>query len=246
MLRGVSRQARCTRHDHRTAQQAWWVCNVVRERGRRVRLRRLTARDGGAIHNDCGAEFAAELRCDSCDDVIDAREVDIESVERASSSLISRDRHRSPDLNGLAGSTPDGLSAALAVIGDRWTSLVVRELFLGTRRFEIFSERLGIASNILSDRLRRLVDKGVVQKMPYQQRPLRHEYRLTDKGLALYPIPLSMLAWGDRWLSQGAQAMTLTHRPCSSPLNPILCCRNCTQPATTTDIIFHTGPHRLR
>lgn len=82
------------------------------------------------------------------------------------------------------------------VLGDRWSALIIRELFYGTARFEEFLQHLGIATNILSQRLQHLVDHGIIEKQAYQTRPPRYEYRLTAKGLDLYPVPLSMLAWG--------------------------------------------------
>ena len=90
------------------------------------------------------------------------------------------------------------VARALSIIGDRWTLLVLRDCFLGIRRFEQFQERLGVTRQVLSDRLRRLVDQGILSREPYQDRPLRHEYRLTAKGRDLYPVMLSLLAWGDK------------------------------------------------
>lgn len=192
----------------------------------------------GGVHRTCGAGFEAELRCDHCRETIDARSVLVERVRRASRTLIASGRHRAPDLDALAGASPSGLAAAMTVIGDRWSSLVVRECFLGTRRFDDFVDRLGVATNILSDRLHRLVDKGVLVRTPYETRPLRHEYRLTQKGLALYPIPLALLAWGERWLTAGDRGMTLIHRSCGRYLRPILCCRACTRAVSVADITF--------
>jgi DNA-binding HxlR family transcriptional regulator len=93
------------------------------------------------------------------------------------------------------------VARTLSIIGDRWTLLVLRDCFLGIRRFEQFQERLGVTRQVLSDRLRRLVDHGILSREPYQDRPPRHEYRLTPKGRDLYPVMLSLLAWGDKHMS---------------------------------------------
>ena len=84
------------------------------------------------------------------------------------------------------------VARALAVVGDRWTVLIVRELFLGTRRFEDFQAQTGMSSHLLSTRLKRLESDGIVRRTPYSERPPRYEYRLTPKGLDLYPLLLSL------------------------------------------------------
>jgi DNA-binding HxlR family transcriptional regulator len=93
------------------------------------------------------------------------------------------------------------MARTLAVIGDRWTLLILRECFLRVRRFDDFQERLGIGRPILTDRLRKLVDHFVLTKVAYQLNPTRYEYRLTPKGLDLYPVVLSIVHWGDVHLS---------------------------------------------
>jgi DNA-binding HxlR family transcriptional regulator len=90
------------------------------------------------------------------------------------------------------------MARTVSVIGDRWTSLILRDCFLRVRRFEDFPERLGIARPILASRLKKLVEELVLVKVPYQQRPVRFEYRLTPKGLDLYPIVISIRPLGRR------------------------------------------------
>src|SRR5690606_29419646 len=88
---------------------------------------------------------------------------------------------------------PCSLARALSVIGDRWTLLVLRESFLGIRRFDEFEERLGVTRHVLANRLKKLTEAGVLNKVAYQQRPLRQEYRLTAKGRDLYPAVLALV-----------------------------------------------------
>ena len=89
------------------------------------------------------------------------------------------------------------VARTVSVIGDRWTLLILRDCFLRVRRFEEFQARLGITRPLLANRLRKLVKDLVLAKVPYQKRPLRYEYRLTEKGIDLYPIVMSIVHWGD-------------------------------------------------
>jgi DNA-binding HxlR family transcriptional regulator len=93
------------------------------------------------------------------------------------------------------------IARALELVGERWTLLIVRDLFLGRTRFDEFLESLGIASNVLTDRLNRLVDEGIVERVPYSDRPQRFEYRLTPKGRELRLTLLALMQWGDRHIS---------------------------------------------
>src|SRR4029078_6429399 len=96
---------------------------------------------------------------------------------------------------------PCSVARTVSVIGDRWTLLILRDCFLRVRRFEEFQVRLGITRPILASRLRKLVDDFVLARVPYHETPLRHEYRLTQKGLDLYPIVMAMVHWGDIHMS---------------------------------------------
>jgi DNA-binding HxlR family transcriptional regulator len=93
------------------------------------------------------------------------------------------------------------VARALEVVGERWTLLIVRDVALGLRRFDELLDSLGIASNVLTDRLNRLVAEGVLERVPYSERPERFEYRLTGKGAELGPAVLALMQWGDRYLS---------------------------------------------
>ena len=104
----------------------------------------------------------------------------------------------------------DSVEAALDQVGDRWTFLVLREAFFGVRRFVDFQRSLGVARNLLSDRLRQLVANGILERRLYQSRPECYEYRHTDKGRDLYGVTLAIMRWGDRWLTDTAP-MRLTH-----------------------------------
>ena len=95
------------------------------------------------------------------------------------------------------------VARALSILGERWTLLIIRDAFRGTRRFDAFQRSLGVTRHRLSERLRKLVDEGVLTRVAYMERPVRYEYRLTRKGLALYPVLMTLSQWGDDWLDDG-------------------------------------------
>jgi DNA-binding HxlR family transcriptional regulator len=93
------------------------------------------------------------------------------------------------------------IARALEVVGERWTLLIIRDAFLGLRRFDEFQQSLGVARNVLTDRLNRLVTEGILERVPYSERPARFEYRLTPKGRELNVALAGLRQWGDRYLS---------------------------------------------
>jgi DNA-binding HxlR family transcriptional regulator len=119
------------------------------------------------------------------------------------------------------------IAETLALIGDRWTLLVVREVFLRNRRFEDIQRRLGIARNVLTDRLGRLVADGVLERRRYQERPERFEYRLTQKGVDLWPVLFELMRFGDVHRDDGRRPMVLFHRGCPGEAGPRRICTAC-------------------
>jgi DNA-binding HxlR family transcriptional regulator len=129
------------------------------------------------------------------------------------------------------------------VIGDRWTLLVLQEAFLGTRRFELFQSHLRVARNILADRLQKLVVHGILERRKYQQSPERHEYRLTEKGLDLYPVIMSLVAWGDHWMDDGeGPPIEHVHEDCGQVMRPIQTCSECGRPIHAKNVRPRLGP----
>ncbi|HXA89525.1 MAG TPA: helix-turn-helix domain-containing protein, partial [Mycobacterium sp.] len=145
-----------------------------------------------ASHRGCAGRIHGELRCGECRALVHARDVSFDRRPSPMAELPLR-RQRTPDLELLQRVCPSSVAATLQVTGDRWSALLIRESFYGSTRFDEFQQRLSIATNILTQRLRRLVDRGILTRTAYRERPARHEYRLTEKGLDLYPVPLSML-----------------------------------------------------
>jgi DNA-binding HxlR family transcriptional regulator len=135
------------------------------------------------------------------------------------------------------------MARTISVIGDRWTLLILRDCFLRVRRFEEFQARLGVTRPILARRLRKLVEDFVLAKVPYQQRPLRYEYRLTQKGLDLYPIVMAIVHWGDIHMS-GRKGRPLLHQhlACGKTFDPVVVCSECGEPLDPKRVHVHPGP----
>jgi len=124
--------------------------------------------------------------------------------------------------------------------------IVLRHAFLGARRFEDYSSELGIARNMLADRLRTLVEHGILERRRYQERPERHEYRLTAKGRDLYPILVSLMQWGDRHGEHEAgPPLVLRHEGCGEVADPQLTCGHCGEVLDPREVRPEPGPGRL-
>ena len=136
----------------------------------------------------------------------------------------------------------DGMQCSIArsldVVGEWWTLLVLRDAFRGVRRFEDFQRHLGIARNVLSDRLQTLVDHGIFERRRYQERPPRDEYRLTEKGLDLYPVIVGLLQWGDKWAADDGPPVILRHKGCGAEVTPVLACPACGDELSARDMAF--------
>lgn len=135
------------------------------------------------------------------------------------------------------------LARGLDMIGDWWSPLVIRDLFLDVRRFDELVEDLGISRNLLARRLKSLISSGVVERTAYQQRPKRYEYRLTEAGRDLVPAILALTAWGDRWArpKEGAPIL-FVHRACGHQFRPEVSCSECGGPIEADAVESRGGP----
>ena len=136
----------------------------------------------------------------------------------------------------MEGEQSCSIARTLEVIGDRWTMLILRDSFRGVRRFDAFQRDLGIARNVLADRLDKLVGAGIFERVPYQERPVRHEYRLTAKGRDLSPALIALMRWGDRWAHEGEPSTVLVHDACGTELEQLLRCPSCAVEVTPTHL----------
>jgi DNA-binding HxlR family transcriptional regulator len=135
------------------------------------------------------------------------------------------------------------IARALEVLGDRWTLLVIRDAFLGVRRFDDFQRDLGVARNVLSDRLQRLTDEGLLERHRYQERPERFEYRLSEKGVDLWPAIVTLMKWGDRYYAPPAgPPRVVRHRDCGGEITERLTCAACGAELTARDVFSEPGP----
>ncbi len=118
------------------------------------------------------------------------------------------------------------VAGTLSVVGEKWSLLVLREAFFGVRRFADFQRVLGAPRAVLTDRLATLVEEGILRRVPYQDEGerQRHEYRLTHKGIDLYPTLVALMQWGDRYLSDGDVPVELEHKDCGASVRLALVC----------------------
>lgn len=136
------------------------------------------------------------------------------------------------------------IAATLDVIGDRWSLLILRDVFRGGHRFGEIQADLGIAKNLLSDRLSRLVEHGLLERVPYQERPVRYDYRLTAKGADLSPALIALMGWGDRWYATNGVPTVLIHDRCGQPLEQAVRCSSCEEIVSPGQIRSRPGPGR--
>ncbi|GII63249.1 HxlR family transcriptional regulator [Sphaerisporangium krabiense] len=136
------------------------------------------------------------------------------------------------------------IERTLTIVGEKWTFLVLREAFNGVRRFADMQEGTGAPRQVLSARLSRLVEEGLLRKVPYREpgRRVRHEYRLTQKGLDLYPILVSLMQWGDVHMAESGPPVVLTHRDCGAPVGVHLSCAEGHEVTSPREVTPTHGP----
>ena len=137
----------------------------------------------------------------------------------------------------------DSVAKALEVIGERWSLLIVRTVMHGNRRFGEMQQSLGIARNVLSARLQRLVDEEILERLAYHESPPRYEYFLTEKGLDLWPALIALLNWGDRYSPdpQGPRRL-IVHKDCGGTVSERGICESCGKVLTARDAKQVPGP----
>ncbi len=141
------------------------------------------------------------------------------------------------------------VARALSVIGDRWTLMILRDCFMRVRRFEDFQKSLGLARRVLTERLAKLVEDGILKKVPYQENPVRFEYRLTEKGLDLYPIMITLVHWGDKhYADENGPPILHRHRTCGHDFRSVVACSECSESINPREVDIRSnesvGPTR--
>ncbi|MCG5214802.1 winged helix-turn-helix transcriptional regulator [Streptosporangium sp. KLBMP 9127] len=135
------------------------------------------------------------------------------------------------------------IAQTLTVLGEWWTPLILRDVYLGLRRFDELSADLGISRNLLAQRLEHLVEAGVLARVPYQERPPRFEYHLTEAGHDVVPALLTLMAWGDKWKTPpGGPPVRLVHDACGRDFVPQVACPHCGGGIDGHGISVYAGP----
>jgi DNA-binding HxlR family transcriptional regulator len=135
------------------------------------------------------------------------------------------------------------LARGLELIGDWWSPLIVRDLFLNVTRFDDLVEDLGISRNLLTRRLKTLIASGIVERTAYQHRPTRYEYRLSEAGRDLVPAMLALTEWGDRWASpKEGRPMLFVHKSCGHQFRPQVTCSACGEAISANAVAAVPGP----
>jgi DNA-binding HxlR family transcriptional regulator len=132
------------------------------------------------------------------------------------------------------------MARSLEVVGERWTLLILRDIFFGIRKFEDLQRSLGVARNILQARLELLVEEGVLEKRPYQEG--RFEYCLTKKGQELWPALMALYRWGDRYYAPHGRPRLIKHRDCGGEVSENLSCEKCGKALELQDLYWEWGP----
>ena len=131
------------------------------------------------------------------------------------------------------------VARTIDILGDRWIFLIIREAFFGINTNEEFQRNLGIATNILSDRLKNLVENGIFKRIKNPNDGRRFVYKLTEKGLDLYPVTLAIMNWGDRWLAgEEGPPLRLYHESCGHRLKSVLICAHCGETVHAIDVAY--------
>ena len=134
------------------------------------------------------------------------------------------------------------VAQCLEVVGEWWSMLIIRDAFLGVTRFDQLQERLGISRNILNQRLARLVEEGILDKVPYSEHPPRYDYRLTPKGRDLWPVLTAMRQWGDKHAAPEGPPLELVHKACGKMSQAVMTCSACGERLTARDVRTKRGP----
>jgi DNA-binding HxlR family transcriptional regulator len=196
------------------------------------------------VHETCGKEMVPVYRCTACKGKVLPQEVRFTAGQnfKSAAKVPPRYQRRFKSAREKSGKMNKDDVTALDCFGDRWTSLVLAAGFFGLQRFGDIASAIGIATNILSDRLRLLVRTGILDRVPYRERPVRYEYHLSEKGRALYPQTVALHEWANHWLIEpGAEPLLLKHLPCGAALQGEVVCSECEQPLDPHHVRFHSS-----
>ncbi|MEX0758046.1 MAG: helix-turn-helix domain-containing protein, partial [Tistlia sp.] len=199
-------------------------------------------------HRGCGPASDLRIVCRACRQPFDARQASYRLGPGANGCSASTPpaMRRSARADNFLRGRVDNVARALTVVGDRWAFLLIREAFFGVRRFDAMLGHLGVATNVLANRLQRLVEMGIFERQLYSSRPERHEYRMTRMGRDLYPSILMLMRYGEEHLSEGGgPPLLVAHAPCGQRLVPALVCGACEEEVGVGDTGYRTAAGTL-
>lgn len=192
-------------------------------------------------HESCGRDMHPKLRCSHCQVGVTPREVRFSpgNYTRTAKKIPPRYQRRSKSKQESLDRPGEKAFTILDVVGDRWTSLVVAAAFFGLQRYDDIAASIGIATNILADRLKLLVKMGVLDRVPYQDKPVRYEYHLSEMGRDLYSHTVTIHEWASRWLiGDDESPLNLEHIPCGMPFVSEVVCSECEQPLKPSAVTY--------
>ena len=192
------------------------------------------------IHNKCGESMWPVMECVACNGPIVFNEVFYRQGPGSAYDVRAMKVRRRSSVSILEGDSPRAAYKNLInITGDRWTANVIALAFHRFTKFDEFHKELPIATNILADRLKFLINHGIFYQQPYQKSPVRYEYHLTDKGKDLYPYFLTLLQWGNKWCGTGAgDPMALSHGPCGNDLIGEVRCDKCKEKVIASEVHY--------
>lgn len=195
-------------------------------------------------HKTCGKSLTPRLRCGHCHVDVVPQDMRFEGGTSSATpqEIPPRYQRRSKTRAEHGAEVDQRFFTVLDTLGDRWTSLVIAAAFFGLQRFDEIAYCIGIATNILSDRLKLLVASGILDRIPYQDKPARFEYHLSEKGRDLYAHTVAIHEWADRWLTtKGEKPLILRHRPCGAEFHSEVVCSECGDHVNAQEVTFERG-----
>ncbi len=195
------------------------------------------------FHSGCGSVVEPRASCLSCAAEIDPREVVWEPGPGLVQVVPYYSGRRRPSKPVASRRGKAALvDTVIELFGDRWSTLIVRAMFSGIHRFDQIQQDTLMAPNILSGRIAKLIESGILKAQQYQENPPRYEYRLTAKGRDLYPVILALLQWGDRYYSdKKGPPLLLSHKPCGNSLELVMACDHCGGRLDLSEVSYRTA-----
>lgn len=180
-------------------------------------------------HKPCGQTIVPVAICSHCGGTLRGREVTYEPLTKIASSHMMGSRMRKSSYMGSDyGGTADSVERTLNLLGNRWTFLLLREMFYGSTRFDQLLKEMKISRHILASRLKELIANGLVMKVKYASNLVRYEYRMTKKGMDVWPIAIASIRWENRWQAgEHGPRQLLRHIPCGHIFDAVIVCSHC-------------------